>query len=31
MRQEEKSKRDEKFQAEASLPRTYKESKMGFA
>ena len=26
MRQEEKSTRDEEFQAEASLPRTYKET-----
>lgn len=26
-----KSTRDEAFQAEASLPRTYKENKMGFA
>lgn len=31
MWQEEKSTRDEEFQAEARLPRTYKENKMGFA
>lgn len=31
MKQEEKSTRDEEFQAEASLPRTCKENKMGFA